>query len=260
MALKTFSKFYYGYSITASSPANNIINFDEGSGELTAIMSPGNYTLTEILSAVKTAMDGAGTLEYTVSVNRNSRQITISSTASFDLLTNTGTAVGISPWSILGFSTAADHTGASSYLGETSSGKVYYPQFILQDYKDPTMRQERIDASINESASGKLETVFFGVRNFIDFSLKFITDLEIGSHPFYNNPNGKADAVAFLNYLSTKGGFEFMPDKNNAGSFFSVLVDAMPGSSTGVGYELTELVGQNLPDIYEITNIQCRVI
>ena len=43
-------------------------------------------------------------------------------------------------------------------------------------------------------------------------------------------------------------------------TFFKLIVESMPGGSDGTGYELTELVGQSLPGIFEINNIKCRVV
>lgn len=257
MALTTFSKFYYGYTFDTT---NNIINFDEGGGELSAEISPGSFTLNNTLINIKTALDAAGANTYTVSVDRDTRRITIAADANFDLLINTGTQSSLGPWGVLGFDTSSDRTGTDTYTGESASGSVYYPQFRLQDYVPQGNAKERIDATINESASGNIETVFYGVREFVEFSLKFITDKAIGCDPFFENPNGLADAIDFLDYLSTKGGFEFMPDKGSSGDFISLRVESMPGSSQGVGFELTELFNRGLPDIYEINSIRCRVI
>ena len=164
MALDTWSKFYYVDEITDS---NRSLNFDEGAGELLAEVERGAYTLDELALAIKTAMDAVGTLVYTVSLDRDTRIFTISSTAPFDLLVSTGTQSAISIFSVIGF-TGADRTGLSTYDSNNSSGSAYSVQFKLQDYVAPDYSQEKIQASINESADGTIEVVSFGTRKFIE--------------------------------------------------------------------------------------------
>lgn len=256
MALTSFSKFYFGHTIDA---ANYYLDFDEGAGEINAKVSLSKYSFTELLTAIKTTLDANGTQTYTVTGDRFTRQITISSTGTFDLLCSSGTFLGLSAWVVLGFDISSDKTGLSSYTGENPSGKEYLPQFVLQDYKDKDMKQEYIDANVNESASGRIETVSFGLRKYVSFSLKFISDRDMGGNPFRSDPNGKANVVEFLSYLTTKGKFEFMEDQGNPLVFETLILEKLKGSPKGVGYELQELTSKSLPDVYEINNIQCRI-
>ena len=256
MALSTFSSFYYSLEINVR---NNILNFDEGAGELAAEIQIGSFTTETLAVAVETALNATGALTYSVSFDRVNRLYTITADGAFDLLIATGTQLGVSIFPTIGF-TGADLTGLLTYQGNTAAGKVYLPQFILQSYKTPDMMKGRVAASINEAASGDLEVVSFGIRRFTEFSIKYITNKIIKGQGFRPNATGFDDAVDFLTYLSSKGPFEFMPNSNDTSTFFTVIVESMPGNSDGVGYELKELVGKNLPDFYEIDGIKCRVL
>jgi len=256
MALSTFSIFYYGYTVNAG---NKFINFDEGAGELTAQIEIGSYTLTEILVKIKTAMDAVGTDTYTVTVDRDTRIITIASDGTFSLLLSTGSQVGSSPFSLLGFTSGADTASAASHAGDEASGFSYKPQFILQDFTDSDNWQEAIDSSVNESATGSLEVVNFGTRFFTEFSFKFISNLSQDHTIIKNNPTGLADAQVFLREITTKNPVEIMFDISDRATFKKIVLESTPSSSTGTAYKLKELTGKNLPGYYEINNLKFRV-
>lgn len=133
-----FIDYQYGFLLDVDS-TNNEINFNEGAGGLTATVATGQYTLTALASAIKTALDSAGGLTYTVSVNSENK-ITISTTANFSILPKTGTSTA-SLLTEIGFSgyvedvtdltidasDFVDFTGASTYTGlviETVDKKV----------------------------------------------------------------------------------------------------------------------------------------
>lgn len=259
MSLNTIPSFFYGFTIDST---NNSININEGSGELLATIASGKYSLTDFLTAVKTALDAASTLPqtYTVSVDRTTRQITISASSNFDILIGTGTQTGQSPYDLMGFTGSVDLTSANSYTGDSASGSQFIPQFLLQSYTDPEHYQERIQPSVNESASGTVEVVSFGVRKFIEFDFKFITDIAQDGKVIRNNPSGVADAVAFFQEITKRGHFEYMPDKDTPATYHKVILEQTPTSSDGVGYKLNEMVNNNLPGYYETGVIRLRVV
>ena len=257
MALDTFSKFYYiNQSIDQS---NQNINFDEGGGSLLAQVAVGSYTISELALAIKTAMDASGTLDYTVTLDRDNRLFTISSTAPFDLLVATGAQAGSSIFPVIGF-TVSDRTGFSSYVGNEPSGVEYNPQFILQSYIAPGFHQERIQPTVNEAASGVIEVVSFGVRQFISMDLMFITNNPMDGKVIKNNINGIQDALDFMEFATTKAPLEFMPDENNSSLFYKVFLDKTPTDGDGLGFVLSEETGNNLRDIYKIGRLRWRII
>jgi len=245
--ITTFSQFFYGHTISNGAGGglgNNIINFDEGSGELTAELNQGDYTLEEFVLEIKRAMDAVGTLAYNVSVDRTTRQITISSDSAFDLLVISGSQVGTSPWALMGF-TGADRTGLSSYEGDSSSGSVYRPQAIVFDYVSIDDFRTKQDAVVNTSASGKIQTVQFGDVGFIEMNISPIssrTNLNNKTGNFEESATGVEDARDFLNYLITKAKVEFMEDRDTPSNFTKCLLESTQTSRQGTAFRLESII------------------
>ena len=256
MAAENFSLFLYGMEITQD---NQNLNFDEGSGELTAVIEIGPHTLSEMASKIKTAMDAAGTQSYTITLDRASRKFTISAASGFSLLVSSGSQVGTSPWSIIGF-TGADKPTATSHVSNGEAASIYKPQFKLQDYTPSTNFKEKVDPNVHESANGEIETVFFGDRSFIEMSIKFITDKPQDNMVIKSNPTGVADARAFFQEMIRKVPFEFVEDIDAPTVFERVLAESLPGNSRATGYRMREMVGDGLPGYFEMNNIKLRVV
>ena len=255
MAIGTFSIFYYGFTIDGN---NKFINFDEGGGELSAELEQGSFTMDEMRTQIKTAMDSVGSDTYTVTIDRNSRFFTISSDGTFSLLLSSGTQVGASPFELLGFTSGSDTATAASHTGTSGAGFVYEPQFFLQDYTDADNFQEKIDPSVNESANGIIEVVNFGTRKFTEMSLKFINNFAQDGKIIKNNPAGISDAQDFLQEITKKNPIEFMVNINDRDTFNKLVLESTSTSRQGTSYKLRELVGQNLPDYYEINGLKFR--
>jgi hypothetical protein len=255
----SWSKFNYGHTITND---NQNISFKEGvsTTELFGVIAVGNYTLGEFAQAVQDALNSAGTLTYTVSLNRGNNKLTVAASGNFKLLCNTGTVASTSAWELMGFSTAADKTGAATYLADNASGSEYYPQFMLQSYVPPGNFVESVEATVNESADGRVEVVRFGTRNMIEMDIKFITNKTMDGSIIRNNPTGLADALDFFNYVSQKKKFEFVPDVTSTSTYHKVILEKFPGNSNGTGFKLRELLSENLPDFYETGVMTLRVV
>lgn len=258
MNLKTFPIMYYGYNIDET---NNIINFDEGSGELSAAIQPGNYSFEQLMVQIKNALDLASTLPqaYFVTALRSTRKVQITAAANFDLLISSGTQAGVSPWSLLGF-TNGDMTGGNDYTGDSASGDVYRPQFLLQDFTHPDKDVTYVDSSINESTNGDTQVVSFGLRRFMSFSMKFITNQATDGFVIRHNPYGEEDTVAFLQACITKSPLEIMLDEAAPNAFITLLLESTSASSDGTGYTLRAMTSNNLPDYYETGILRFRVI
>jgi len=254
--ITTKSVFYYIESVDDS---NFYLDFDEGAGELSAIVQTGDYTPQDFVLVVQSAMNEIGNQSYTITLDRDTRRVTISASSNFDLLILTGTHVGNDIFSLLGF-TGGDLTGLNSYTGEPI-GEEYRPQFLLQDYVDQEDLREAVQAVKNESASGVVETVFFGIRKKFEFNIQFITDIEQGKGSVVEtNLNGVQSARLFMRYLITARPLEFMPDRNNTTIFYKILLDSTEESSNGTGYRLKELYTKNLPFYYETGKLVFRLV
>lgn len=257
MSLRTFSRFFYGHEVSSE---NNSINFDEGASERTAFLDIGSYTLTEYAQQIALQMTNAGTQEYSVSVNRSTRVLTISADSNFRLKVSTGTTIGTTAFNLMGF-TGSDTSLATSHVGNTASGNQYSPQFILQDHVASDDWLEYVDGVVNQSASGLVEVVTFGDVRFVQFNIQYITDIyQPGSGPIINNASGVSDARAFMNYIVKKSPIEYMPDVLNLGSFQKLILESTPQSSKGIGYKLRELYDRGLPGYFETGSLKWRVM
>ncbi|MFH2013829.1 MAG: phage tail tube protein [Patescibacteria group bacterium] len=106
------------FRITAD---NNKLDFGEdGGGELTATITAGDYTFTELALEIKTQLESAGSGTYAVTYSQATRKITITSTGltSLELKWNTGTNTLITIGHILGFDISADDTLATAYIAD----------------------------------------------------------------------------------------------------------------------------------------------
>lgn len=258
MSLRSYSSFYYGHTIDTT---NYAIDFKEGAGpELQATVSPGSYSLEDFAQAVATALNTAGALNYTASVDRVSRKITFAADGVFSLLVATGSRLANTAFTLAGF-TGADRTGAATYEGNAVSGFVYYPQFILQDHIPKEKNIKAIDPVVNKSAAGVTEVVRFGTERMVTCNIKYITDTTMPpSSPIVNNASGVEDAIDFIEYAVQKKPFEYMPDKDAPDTFDKVILESTPKSPQGTDYEMKELYDQQLPGFFETGKIVMRVL
>lgn len=258
MTINTKSAFIYDFVIDSES---TFLNFDEGIGELTAELDPGSYSMTDMATEVARAMNLVGTLEYTVTVDRATRVFTISSTATFDLLTNSGSNVGLSGWSVIGFDTTSDKTGASSYDGDNSAGKLFKPQIELQEYVSFNDWQGFASSSVNESASGETEIYSLGSRLFSEFNIRFQNNGLAGGkgNSIDFDSLGVDNLRDFMSFAITKGPIEFMEDRSDLNTLTATMIlERTPASSNGTEFKLRELVNQNLVGYFDSGKLKFR--
>jgi len=256
MSISTRSSFIFGHTVKDSE--NNFINFvEDGITELTAIIDVGSYTISQYINKIAQALNDIGDNTYTVSLDRETRKITISSDDTFDLLVTTGTQSAISAFPLMGFTT--DRSGLTSYVGEDSSGSIYYPQYNLQDYVAFEDMEESVQSQVNESSSGEIEVVSYGVRNFSEFNIKYSTDI-IGQGAIDDNPTGVSDLRVFMQYITKKRPFEFLRDRNDFNVFDSAILESTTKSRDGTGFMLRELYAQKLANYFETGKLVLRKI
>lgn len=257
-ALKTYSKFYYGHTVTSD---NQYFNIKEGAGpELTVKVPVGSYTLTKFKVVIMQALNDIGALDYVVNVDRFTRKITITASGNFQILGLTGVKNLQSLLPLMGFN-KIDYAAATEFEGQSASGYVYEPQFILQSYVAPSDNLALFNAVKSKSASGnKVSVQKFGEERLAKMNIKFITDIAQDPDVMKSNPNGVADANAFMSYAITQAPFEFIPDEDKPSTFHRVILDKTPESSDGLAYELKETYDQNLPFYFETGKIELKVI
>lgn len=258
MSISTFSTFYYGHTVDTT---NNKIDFNEGSGEITAQIAIGSYSATEYATQVQTAMNAVGSFTYTVTFSRTTRKLTIAtSDGNFSLLAATGSSIATGAWSLMGFA-ATDLSGAQTYTSDGTSGSQFSPQFKLQDYVASTDWQQAAAASVNKTASGRVEVVKFGDEQFIQANMTYLTNItQPDSVVIKSSASGFSDARTFMQYLINKRPVEFMPDIDTPATFEKVILESTPSSKDGTGYKFKELYDKGLPGYYETGTLVFRVV
>ena len=251
MSITTTPVFYYGYTVTV----NNIyLNFNEGGAELTGIVSAGNYSFTALGQEIERVLNSYGTQLYTVAANRSARTFTISAPSTFSLLFASGSNAGLGVGSIIGFTT--DQTGSLSYTG-SATGSEFIPQFPLQDYTGLDDYQEYSSATINESESGKVETFSVGLRKFMEFNIGPITNNSVAGL-FRKTTDAVGDLRSFMTFIISKSDIEFMPDETDRSTYYTIVLERTPTSSTGTGFKLNELYSKGLVGFFETGKLRFR--
>jgi len=257
MALAKHSVFYYGHVIDET---NNLIDFKEGTDPATFAQIPvGSYTLSKFVEVVVAALNAASSLDWTGSVNRTTRIITITSSGTASLLFSSGVNNAQSPAALLGFN-AADYNNATSFVGAVASGYEYRPQFYLQDYKDKNKGKKLVNAVVTKSATGDNVSVqSFGVDRKIKMNIKFITN-EPTTGVLRSDPEGVENAQDFMDYVVEQHPIEFMEDEDDLETFDKVYLESTGQDQNGTTYELTEYVDRNLPGYFETGILTFKVI
>ena len=257
MSLTTHSKWYYGFTIDSS---NSSLDFSEGGSEIQATLRVGSYSASEIAEEVAFALNDVASSEtYTVTFDRDTRVFTIAATGNFELLVSTGTRVGTSCFSTIGF-TGSDRTGAATYDGNLAAGSEYKTQFILQDYIPSTNSKAANEGTVNISARGEVEVFKFGTKKFMTCSIKYVTNIVTGSHVIRDDASGLDKFIDFMDFIITKSPIEFMPDENDTATFEKMLLETTEKDSKGLGFEIKEMITQKLPGFYESGKLVFRVI
>jgi hypothetical protein len=255
----TNSVFYFGHTVTGD---NNSLPFDEGSGEIVAEIAVGSYSLTSFLEAVAKAMNAVSSgNNYSLSVDRDTRQITITGNNPFDILSNSSLLINVSIFDLLGFDTSTDKVGLSSYTGENASGKEYLPQFKLQEYVDFEDDQRSASASVNESASGLVEVISYGNVKTMSCNIILANNYPQGkASPITENLNGVNDLREFMEYATKKGDIEFMPDINDRATGQICLLESTNENPNGTAFKLKEQFRRGLVGYFETGLIKFRKV
>lgn len=255
--LKTRSQFFYGHEVTE---LNKWIDFQEGVTVYAAQMKTGYYSLEEYLNEFERAMEEVSPLDYSVTVDRSTRLVTVSAGSNFSLLVSSGIHAGNDGYSLLGF-TGSDRTSASTYTGDSASGSRYRPQFYLQNYVPTDHNQEAVSAVINETGSGVVEVVKFGNKSFMECEIQFINDYCVNADSWIEQDlSGVSNAVSFLRDLVKKGHVEFMPDRDDPDTFQTVLLESTEKSNNGTGYKLNEELQSGLTGYFRTGKLVFRLV
>lgn len=254
MALFKYSGFIYGHTITSD---NQWIDFSEnGITELSNEVDLGSYSFTDFVSKVAAAFNEVGTQVYTFGVNRVTRKVSIAAPSNFDLYVTTGTHSEISVFNLLGFT--SDKTGTNFYEADIASGSFFEPQFYLQNYIDFEDDVRNASSSVNQSASGKVEVISYGLIKQMSCNITLQTNITPQS-VIKNNPTGVDDLRAFMNYAITKAPLEFVKDIDGV-NFTKCILEKTPEDQNGTAFKLKELYARKLVGYFETGTINFREI
>lgn len=258
MAISTKSLFYFGVSV--SSNVNQYVNFSEGSGgELSGVFPVGNYSMYSSVLKLQAVLNDKGALDYTVTLNRSTRKVTITATGTFSIKAATGSQASSSLWSWFGFTT--DRTGSNTYTSNGVIGSQYEPQFYLQNYISSNDFKVSVSEKINQSASGNIEVVRFGNVSKTQFSVEYATDIVQNSGSVItNDASGVSNLRNFLISITNKIPIEFMANKAVPDSYETLLLESTESSSNGTGFKLNEMYGSGLPFYFSSGNLLFRKI
>lgn len=257
--IKTKSLFYYGFEVESG---QNFIDFTEASTPLVnriAELAPAKYSMTEFFSELARALTAAGTQSYTCTFNRATRIAQISAPASFTLLSFSGQFTAGTLWDKIGIDKTSDQSG-TNVSGVNPAGKAYRPQFYLLDYLDSEKNKDAVDSSINETASGRVESITFGLKKLVEMNIGLINNYTWANDINVDyDINGIANAVEFMDNIIQKSRIEFMPDRDDVNTFETLRLESTEKSSKGTGYRLRE--STNIaPDIFETGRLIFRKI
>lgn len=240
MALLTKSKFYFGVSVDTE---NNVLDIDEGTGSFPVTLAVKAYAPSEIATALSSALNQAGTLNYSVTLNRTTRLLRITASGAFSIRRATGPNSASNIYSVLGFPGGTDLTGLSQYEGTAGVGFEFEPQFYLLDYVPLEHNVKSVKASINETGSGAVEVIRFGTKRYMECSIDFISDQKfIGDEIWESNVNGVSDALNFMGFAIEKATMEFMPNRLDVANYTKLVLESTESDSQGVGFRLIEML------------------
>jgi len=239
MALNTYSKFWYGIEINTQ---NIYFDFNEGAGEISASLTSGLYSLGQIAVELERALnDVAVSNTYNVNIDRDNRKLIISSSGTFSILAATGSHYTSGVYSVIGFN-GSDKTGLMSYTSDNVVGLEYKPQFYLLDYQDPEANQYAVDGVINETASGRMEVVRYGIKKIMTCTIEYITNNHHASDSYIRtNVNGYNEAKSFMEFLVRKGAVEFMSDESDVNTYYTLVLEKTLVDQIGLGFKINEI-------------------
>jgi len=251
MALKNPSLFLYGYTVDVS---NQYIDFQAASGgpTLTATITNGNYSLSDVLAQIQTAMATADAVNtYTISADRTiaggtENRISISTSGSYlNILFGSGPNAAASIASTIGFH-ESDYTGATSYSGFQTTGSAIRPLYKGYNWVAPT-RTRKLFGSVNISAAGIKQAIVFQLQKFFKVEFRFETESRVDSlwQPFFD-------------WAAQQQDLEFTPDITDPTTFYNCTLESTEEAADGLGWEMKEMLPQ-FPGLYQTGRLVFRV-
>jgi hypothetical protein len=113
-------------SIDITLGVNDKLDFNEGSGELTATISAGTYLPVALATEIETQLNATGALLYIVTYDSDEEKFTITAEEDIDILWRTGTNAASTVGKALGFDIANDDEDSSTFTSDYPYEIDYY--------------------------------------------------------------------------------------------------------------------------------------
>lgn len=254
---KDYPAFNYGHTVTNT---NRYINFSEnGVDQLTGLIDIGSFTLTKYVDLVAKAMNSVGGQEYTVTIDRATRRITISADSNFDLLLATGNNITYSAYNMIGFDGTSDLTGLNSYTGTIGSGSQYLLQTPFRNFSDFPRNKEKAESVVYDTPNGIVETISYGVTERMYCDIPMITNITPQQY-IRETATGVEEFEQFIDYAIGKAPIEFIYKASEPNNFAVCLLDKTKSNSKGTGRRLVERIKDKLPGYFEMKGLVFRKI
>lgn len=252
MALTSKSIFLYGLSITAANQNIPFLNVALGL-EFTAVVPTGFYSLTDLLTAIASAMNSAdpsnvytATADRTVSGGTQNR-VTIATNGAFlSILFATGMTAASSIRDVIGFP-HTDKTGSTSYQGSSTAGTILQTSWFAKNYSPPDINLKNFGA-VNVSTTGLKEAITWSIQRFIEAEFQY-----------ESQANALVNWSPFLNWMIQQKPFDFTPQIASPSSVYSVTLEKSSADGKGLGFMMKEML-PDFPFMYTTGPFTMRVI
>lgn len=251
MALRSQSLFLYGFNVVTN---NKYIDFNivSGGAQLTATLTEGYYSLTDLLNEIQLQLSAADpTNVYTVTADRTvsggtQNRVTIATSGAFlSLLFATGTHHTASAAVMAGFA-ATDLTGSTSYTGVSSAGTAVLTTMTGYSHLGNLYMPKNFGA-VNVTASGLKEAVVFSIQQFIQVGFMYEPQDYVNSTWY-----------PFMIWAISQKPYDFTPEITAPTVFFDVTLESTESDGSGLGFNMTEMLPEH-PFLYKTGNLKMRV-
>lgn len=256
--IKTLSSFIYGFKINEFN--DNLVIQESGNNIYEITIPFGGYSGVNLATAIQSTLNSntnSLNQSYSVIYNTTTKLFTISSSGGNFSLIIQDPSYENTIWETIGFLT--DKTLISTATGDNTVGKEWRPQFPLQKYHEFETHQRWREANVNTAASGTVEIVAFGRDKFSTFNILYITNQpQSTGSPIENNPTALEDAIAFMEWATEKGTFEFLEDRDDPSNFTTCDLSSTTASSKGIDFEIKEMYSVKLANYYQTGKLKIR--
>lgn len=161
---------------------NDKLDFDESAGELTATLTAGVYTASDLADEIEDQMNAVGVATFAVSYSSGDFTIEGDS-GNFELLWDSGSNAGVNVGQYIGFDISADDTGNDIYVSDT---EIYDDSF----FQNMILLQTANFDKLNQKFFANSVLINYGLRPYTGDLQKDLTITDATSQTNYGTFNG----------------------------------------------------------------------